>query len=364
MSANRVRELRESRGLSQSALAAAAGLSRQSIGAIEADRSVPGVDVALRLASVLGCPVESLFAPAPESLLFAEPAGAPRRGRVALAHLAGRWVAHSLGGVAAGAMADGLVERANDERAMVTPLRSLAEARENVVIMGCATALGLLAERLSARAGMGRFFWAPRSSARALEALGREQVHVAGVHFVGSRGEDANVEAIRGHARAKPVELVTLARWEQGLVTAPGNPKKLSKPGDLARRGVRLVTREPGSGARSLLERELEGAGLDPARVNRDAIVGSGHLEVAGAVAMGAADVGIATRDAAIAFGLHFMPLAEERFDLVVPLDLAADPRVQRLLDVLTGAPFRREISALGYDASPAGERVALPEVA
>jgi molybdate-binding protein len=74
---------------------------------------------------------------------------------------------------------------------------------------------------------------------------------------------------------------------------------------------------------------------------------------------MGAADAGVATRDAALALGLRFVPLAEERYDLVIPQPLMNDARVARLLDVLVSHASRRELESLGYDVSSAGNRVA-----
>ena len=76
-------------------------------------------------------------------------------------------------------------------------------------------------------------------------------------------------------------------------------------------------------------------------------------------VSIGAADAGVATRDAAIAYGLHFIPLQEERYDLVVPIAVADDARIQRFLDVMTSSAARRELTALGYDARSSGHRVA-----
>jgi molybdate-binding protein len=127
---------------------------------------------------------------------------------------------------------------------------------------------------------------------------------------------------------------------------------------DLGRKGLRLVIREQGSGARRLLERELRRAGL-PLRLLQQQIQATGHLEVAQAVAHGACDVGVATRDAALAFGLDFIPLAEERYDLALSTDLLADPRLVRLLDMLTAAAFQRDLSSLGYDPQACGQRVA-----
>jgi molybdate-binding protein/DNA-binding XRE family transcriptional regulator len=355
---NSVRTLREARALSQVALAAAAGLSRQSLGAIEAGRAVPSVDVALRLARALDARVEELFsAPDAEALVAQSPE--PLAGRVALAHVAGRWVAHALTGDAMRVAADGVATPSRRGEVSVELLRPEAEARENVVLMGCAPVLGALADRLNARAGPGRFLWFSRSSAASLEALGRRSVHLAGVHLVDPRTGEANVADVRRAVAGQPLALVTLARWQAGLLVRPGDAKRIRGVGDLARRGVRLVAREAGAGAQRLLEAKLREAGLGVELGRHATLVASGHLEVARAIAMGAADVGLATQDVALAFGLTFLPLAEERYDLVVPAGQLSDPRLARLFDVVASAPFRRELAELGYDTRASGERVA-----
>lgn len=353
--ANRVRELREVRGLSQVELAAAARLTRQSIGAIEAGRATPAVDVAIRVARALGCRVEDLFTIGGESVVPEAAAGL--HGRLALAHIAGRWVAHPLAGEELRISADAIA--GTDDRGEVELVRGGAEVRENLLLLGCAGGLGLLADRLNARPGAGRFVWLGRSSTAALEALGEARTHVAGVHLTDDGSGEANVPDVRRHAGAATIVLTTLARWEAGLVAPAGNPKRLRGGADLGRRGLRLAAREPGSGARRLLAGELRRAGL-PATLASSAVVQArSHRAVADAVAMGAADVGVATRDVAISHGLHFVPLAEERYDLATTLALVDDPRIQRMFDVMTTAAFRRELGALGYDVAHAGERVA-----
>lgn len=357
---NRVRERRETLGLPQIALAEAAHLSRQSVSAIEAGRATPSVDVALRLARALDCPVEALFGEAHvEEPLMTEPWSTPTQARVALAQISGRWVSYPLTASGMRVSADGLVERASGGHLEVSPLHATAEARENLVVMGCAAALGLLVDRLNARPGPGRFLWLASSSTAALAALAKRQTHVAGVHLVDARTGEANVSDVKRHVDTDPVALVTLARWEAGLVTPRGNPQKIRRAADLARRGLRLVTREAGSGARRLLDRSLREAGVKEGSGRAPTVQAVGHLEVAHAVSIGAGDVGIATRDAAIAFGLDFVPLAEERYDLAIPVAGTEDPRVQRLFDAMTTTAFRRELSSLGYDVSACGDRVA-----
>jgi len=359
-SPNRVRELRETRALSQGALAEAVRLSRQSIHAIEAGRSLPAVDVALRLADALGCSVETLFGkPLEEPVLAAESVGEAQPGRVSLSHISGRWLSYSLAGEGIGRSADGIASRGVHGRVAIETLRPIVDCRENVVLMGCAPALGLLADRLNARSGPGRFLWLARSSTNALAALALEQTHLAGVHLVDSKTGEPNVPDVRRHVAKRTVSVITLGRWEAGLVVAAGNPRKIAGVSALGKRGLRLVSRERGSGARQLLDRELRRAGVASEVGQGAAMQASGHLEVAHAVAIGAADVGIATRDAALSFGLAFVPLAEERYDLVVPSDELGDPRLVRLFEVMATGAFQRELSSLGYDVEKCGERVA-----
>ena len=353
---NRVRELREAWGLSQVGLAAAVKLTRQSIGAIEAGRATPAVDVAIRLARALGCPVEELFAGLAAEYVTPEPGAVSIDGRLALAHIAGRWVSHPLAGEGLRVSADAIAGAGHGQVELVRPA---AEARDNLIVMGCAAALGLLADRLNARPGAGRYVWLGRSSTTALEALAADRTHVAGVHLIDDGSGEANVPDVRRHAGTTTLVLTTLARWEAGLVAAPGNPRRIRGAADLGRRGLRLAAREPGSGARRLLERELRRAGLPVALAASAHVTVRGHQAVADAVVLGAADVGVATRDVAITHGLHFVPLAEERYDLATTLTALGDPRIQRLFNAMTAAPFRRELGALGYDVSHCGERAA-----
>ncbi len=356
---NRVRELREAALLSQQALADAVQISRQSVHLMETGRCVPSVDVALRVAQVLDRSVESLFGlPPREQRLWCESESVGVTGRVVLAHLQGRWVSYPLERDVTGRCADALVTRSRGRKVEVELLRPASALSEQVVLMGCAQALGLLADRLNARSGGGRFLWLPRASTHALQSLARGQTHLAGVHLTDTKTGVDNLPDVRRHTRQQEVQLITLARWEAGIVLAIGNPKGVRHSADLRRRGLRLAVREVGSGARRLLERELQRCGGSLDAQSDHTLEVRGHLEVGSAIAMGAADAGIATRDAALAFGLPFLPLAEERYDLVIPSELQKDQRMQRLLDLMTTLAFRKELSAIGYDVRCCGERI------
>jgi molybdate-binding protein len=246
-----------------------------------------------------------------------------------------RWVAHSIDDldVAADALA-------SESRA--TFLRDATDVRRNVIVMGCAPVLGPICERLNAEHRDARYVWLPRSSTAALHALRDGETHVGGSHM------ETPV--------AQRCSFVTLAHWEVGLLVAKGNPLGIRGAADVARRGVRLVTREKGSGARRMLERALVREGA-PKSVAAAKVVATSHRDVARVIALGAFDVGPGVRESAMTQGLDFVPLGVERFDLgVASFD---DARVVRLFDAITSADVRREMRALAYDTEHAGMRVA-----
>jgi len=60
---NRVREQRSGRGMSQAELAAALGVSRQTVISIESGRYLPSLPLAFRIARFFDLPVDKIFEP-------------------------------------------------------------------------------------------------------------------------------------------------------------------------------------------------------------------------------------------------------------------------------------------------------------
>lgn len=168
-----------------------------------------------------------------------------------------------------------------------------------------------------------------------------------------------NVPFLRKQFPDEEFTVVTFARWEEGFVVAPGNPKSIQEAGDLARRNIRFANREPGSGSRALLDKLLEKAGVDAAKVNGYERVAFGHLAAAYYVLTGEADACLATRSAAQTFHLDFVPIHSERYDLVMRRRTADLPAVKAFLDVLQRSTLRRKLEVLaGYDTSQTGSLV------
>jgi putative molybdopterin biosynthesis protein len=351
----RLRLARQARGLSQQQLAGVAGVTRQAVSAVESGHSDPSLRVALALARALGMTVEELFGPGdPGDPVLARPV-APVSGpgsRVALATVGDTFVALPLDTDTAARLgfdaAGGLMVGAGESQGAQIAVRPIGPPRPTVVVAGCDPALPLLETPLALLDPPLAFAWWPCGSGEALRLAAAGLVHAAGVHRAGP-GDD--VIDIPGGA-----DVVGFASWREGLVVRPG--AQVRGLDDVARQGLRLVNREPGAQARSLLDQERLRLGLDPAELRGYDSRAAGHLQVAAAIAGGLADAGVSSEPAALAYGLHFIPLAEERFDLVLPAKHAASREVQGLLKVLTSPWLLAQLASLpGYDAARCGER-------
>jgi putative molybdopterin biosynthesis protein len=199
-------------------------------------------------------------------------------------------------------------------------------------------------------------------SARGLERLQRDEVMATALHFHGLEADgalapDASVKALRDAPSLHDVVLVGFARREQGLVLPPGNPKHLRGLADVLSLGVRVALRQQGTGAQMLLEVLLRRAGAslrDLRCVETPALTGPDLAEL---VRTGHADCGIATRAAARAAGLAFVPLVWENFDLAMRQRSYFRPPMQALIRFLSERRLRQRAEELtGYDPSPAGQ--------
>lgn len=357
-----MREARAQAGLSQQALAERVGLSRQAMNAIETGRAIPNTMIALRLARVLGCRVEDLFPlaePAETEALHLSTVIPGRSARVAMARVRERWVGYPL---AAGrelldgfVAADGLLA-APDGPPRARLLTPPAQLERTAVIVGCDPSLPIVCAHAARQRADVRLLWFPATSEAALAAIAAGEAHVAGSHLWDPAVGTFNVPHAARALAATGGIVVRYARWELGLVVAPGNPRGIRTVADLVGTGVRIVNRERGSGSRALLDDRLAHLGAPATAVlGYDRIVAS-HLDVARAVASGSADAGIGLRATADAFGLAFVPLADAQFDLTIPRDQLEHPAVALLLEVIQSAPLREELRALpGYEVDQLG---------
>jgi putative molybdopterin biosynthesis protein len=192
-----------------------------------------------------------------------------------------------------------------------------------------------------------------------LVALRDGLCHVAGSHLLDPATGEYTLPYLDRILGGQDVSVVRLVHREQGLMVAPGNPLGLAGIEDLARAGVRYVNRQRGAGTRMLLDHELRQRGISPDAVDGYAREESTHLAVAAAIAAGRGDAGLGIMAAARAFGLDFLPVTREPYDLVVSTEDLESPRLAPLWALLQSDRFQAAVMELGgYETTEMGRRI------
>jgi molybdate-binding protein/DNA-binding XRE family transcriptional regulator len=366
---NQLRSLRNRLALSQQELADAAGVTRQTIGGIEVGHFSPSVTVALRLAKALGCRVEDVFwhdedvavIQAERSALLT---GSPEAERVALTRVGSRWVAHPLAGAAAFRTqmtpADGVTVCGDAKHVQVRALDEVENLSQTVALAGCTPVLSLWAGAAERWNPGLRVHWSFANSTQALDSLARGEVHAAGLHLCDPATGEFNTPFVKRAMGGKDVALFNLGVWAEGLAVAPAHAGRIKGVADLVAPDLHIVNREPGAGARLVLDEALR---LE--RIPTSAVLGydreaRGHLEVAQEILEGRASAGVTTAGVAHVFGLAFVPLQEVRYDLAVLKEHLDHPPVRRLFATLEHRWVRTQLQMLGgYDTARTGELIA-----
>jgi putative molybdopterin biosynthesis protein len=189
-----------------------------------------------------------------------------------------------------------------------------------------------------------------------LIALRRGEAHLAGSHLLNPETGEYNTSYIRQYMPNIPVKVVALVGRDQGLMVKRGNPKGAKRLQDLTNPDVRFVNRQRGAGTRVLLDYHLNLMTIVPERIVGYDQEEYTHLGVAAAIASGRADCGMGIAAAAQALDLEFIPLFQERYDLVIPKQFAEGNLLAPLFGLLADPRFRESVTQLpGYDVSVMG---------
>jgi putative molybdopterin biosynthesis protein len=365
-------ELRTKRGIPAAQLAQEVDVSRQTIYAIEAGNYVPNTTVSLKLARALDTTVEQIF----NLELEAEPVdrsievsilgkaenmrpGQPLRlcevdgHAVAIAVEIAGWGLPPADAV----LIEPVHSSSRSGKALVQLLGDKWRSPSRILLAGCDPGVSILAQSMQSQGY--ELIVIYENSSRSLELLRNGMVHVAGSHLIDKATGKADLLPITKLFPRNSVAAFCYAVWEEGLVTATGNPKNIQSVADLMRKGVRFTNREEGAGCRRLLDSSLRKAGITPAQIKGYDRVAIGHLAAARLVAEGEVDCCVSTRVVARSLSLEFLPLAEKPYHLLVRRTHLNLPPVQAMLETLGRATFRREVEAYaGYNMRNAGDRI------
>ena len=188
-------------------------------------------------------------------------------------------------------------------------------------------------------------------------AVRRGEAHAAGCHLLDTETGRYNISFLRKYFPNGGVKLVRCVGRNQGLMVAAGNPLGIRSFSDIARPGLRYVNRQKGSGTRILADYLCKENGLAPESIygyDREELT---HTSVAAQIAGGSADAGMGIYSAAKLYGLDFLPICVEEYDLLIPDGAYDTPLVRRLLKVLKSDAFRSKLMDMGgYTLDRPGE--------
>ncbi|WP_096463101.1 helix-turn-helix transcriptional regulator [Aneurinibacillus soli] len=249
-------------------------------------------------------------------------------------------------------------------RGGVSPIRldqppsqsSVSTADRDIVISGQDMALDILTRHLEGHDGI-RPLRSYIGSLNGLMAMYRGEAHIVSTHLWDGDTGEYNIPYVRKILVSHHYTIVNLVSRQAGLYVQKGNPKKLTGWSDLGRDDISIVNREKGSGARVLLDEQLRLHRIASSDVHGYQNEESSHLGVAGAVASGCADTGVGIEKVAYVVGVDFIPLIQERYDLVILKTPDNTMLLDNLLRTLQSSAFQSEIKAIGgYDLTHTGK--------
>ena len=190
-------------------------------------------------------------------------------------------------------------------------------------------------------------------------AIRENMTHIAGTHLLDPETGEYNLSYIKQYLTGMDVALVTLTHRQQGFMVRPGNPKNIKGVNNLLREDITLVNRQAGSGTRVLLDYELDRAGLDSDAIKGYEFKEYTHMSVAVAVMSGKADAGLGIMAAARALQLDFIPVTEERYDILIPREYLASKSIQQLLNCIHSSQFKEAVEQMGgYSTRETGNQI------
>jgi len=190
-----------------------------------------------------------------------------------------------------------------------------------------------------------------------LLALKQKRTHFATAHLLDPESGEYNFSYIKKMLPQREFKVVNLTYREQGIMVKRGNPKNIKGIDDLVKKDIKFINRQKGSGTRVLLDYLLKKKGINPLDIQGYSKEEYTHLMVASAVAEGSVDAGLGILSAAKAFHLDFVPVAKERYDIIIPKEYYSSLKIQKLLTIIRSEKFKKKVLSLGgYDLFQSGK--------
>jgi putative molybdopterin biosynthesis protein len=232
-----------------------------------------------------------------------------------------------------------------------------SSSKQSLVITGQDVSLDILAKHIERHVSNYRPLRSYVGSLDSLISMYKGESDIVSTHLLDGDTGEYNIPYIRKLLTGSSYLVMNLVSRSAGLYVKLGNPKQIYGWADLKKPGLQLVNREKGSGARVLLDEQLRLHGIPHQQLSGYEREESNHMGVAGKVATGEADFGVGIEKAAyMVGGVEFIPLIQERYDLVMLKKPENLEWIERLKQVLQSESFHNELRPIqGYDLSQTG---------
>ena len=188
-------------------------------------------------------------------------------------------------------------------------------------------------------------------------AVRRGETHMAGIHLLDEKDGTYNTSFVRKYFPKGGVRIIECVGRTQGIMVAAGNPKNITNINSLKTPGIRYVNRQKGSGTRILIDYLCKQEKIDTSAIygyDREEFT---HTSVAAQIASGSADAGMGIYSAAKLYGLDFIPICIEQYDLLIPDSAWKTDVVQKVIEILKSEEFSQKLTEMGgYTLEHPGE--------
>ena len=244
------------------------------------------------------------------------------------------------------------------EEVEAEPLEDLNKIKNNIVVTGSHDlVLDILRNELHEELSDFNLISFNVGSVGGLLALKQKRTHLATAHLLDSESGEYNFPYIKKMLPQRELIVVNLTYREQGIMVKRGNPKNIKGIDDLVKKDINFINRQKGSGTRVLLDYLLKKKGINPLDIQGYSKEEYTHLMVASAVAEGSVDTGLGILSAAKTFHLDFVPVAKERYDIIIPKEYHSSLKIQKLLTIIRSEKFKKKVLSLGgYNLSQSGK--------